>query len=154
MVVPNVCGLAGANASAACGALATIKVCVALAAAFQFASPACEATTATSPAPVNVRFVPPEMLPGPLPTANATASPLDAVAERPAASVAANALPLVGRKSAMAWSAFAAATVAVAAVAKYRSSCAFVATTTTSPVPAVIARFVPPAIVPGPADTA
>jgi hypothetical protein len=42
----------------------------------------------------------------------------------------------------------------VAAAAKYRSSCAFVATTVIVPLPDVTARFVSPTIVPGPAVTA
>ena len=73
-------------------------------AAFQFASPAWLATTDTLPAPVNARFVPPVIVPGPLPTSNETASPLVAVAASPTSSVVANTLPFVGRKSVIVWS--------------------------------------------------
>ena len=124
---------------------------VALAAAFQFASPAWLATMLTAPVPLNVRFVPPEIEAGPAPTANDTSSPLVAVAASPTASVV-TLSPIAGKL--IVWSAFAAATVAVAAVAKYRSSWAFVATSVIVPLPAVTAKFVPPAIIPGPAVTA
>ncbi len=52
-------------------------------AAFQFVSPACEAMTDTTPAPVNDRFVPPLIAAGPLPTAKLTGKPDVAVAARP-----------------------------------------------------------------------
>ncbi|OQA29598.1 MAG: hypothetical protein BWY59_00186 [Verrucomicrobia bacterium ADurb.Bin345] len=74
-------------------------------AAFQSASPACEATTLTAPMPLNVRFVPPVIVAGPLPTAKLTGRPLEAVAERRAVPLTAKTLPLVGRNSEMTWSA-------------------------------------------------
>ena len=49
----------------------------------QSASPACDATTLTVPAPVKLRFVPPPIVPGPEATAKATGSPELAVAASP-----------------------------------------------------------------------
>ena len=49
----------------------------------QSASPACEATTLTVPAPENVKFVPPLTAPGPDATAKVTGRPELDVAESP-----------------------------------------------------------------------
>ena len=58
--------------------------------------PAWLATTLTVPAPVNVSVEPPEMDAGPDPTANETASPLDAVADSATVFVATCA-PIAGK---------------------------------------------------------
>ena len=66
-----------------------MKTFVAPGAAFQLPSPACEAATATVPAPVNVSVVPFVIEAGPETTANETPSPLDAVADSATTLVAA-----------------------------------------------------------------
>ena len=58
----------------------TMNVLVTFGAGFQLVSPGWLATMLTEPAPVKVRFVPPVIMPGPLPTAKLTGRPLDAVA--------------------------------------------------------------------------
>ena len=133
----------------------TRNVLVTSAAAFQFVSPACEATTETLPVPVNTRFVKPVMVPGsPTCTAKETPSPLEAVADRPTSSVRTNAPPLAGRKPPTAWSAMTAATVPVTEAESYKSSCARVARISMVPLPAATARLVPSTIRPGPPSTA
>ena len=83
-------------------ALTTVRVFVTSGAGFQFALPACDATTTTLPAPVKARFVPPERVAGPDSTANATGSPLDAAADSPTTFVATQTLPFVGKKAVIA----------------------------------------------------
>ena len=65
-----------------------MKTFVAPGAAFQLPSPACEAATATVPAPVNVSVVPFVIEAGPETTAKETSSPLDADAANATAFVA------------------------------------------------------------------
>ena len=64
----------------ASGGCVTWKTQFESAAGSQLPFPACDATMLTVPVPVKVSAVPPEIDPGPAPTANATGSPLEAVA--------------------------------------------------------------------------
>ena len=61
----------------------TRKVRITTGAGFQFASPSCEAATLTAPVPVKARFVPAEIVAGPLVTAKLVGRPLEAAAANP-----------------------------------------------------------------------
>ena len=107
---------------AAGGGNPTAKVFVAGSAANQLASPSCEASTATTPAPLKERFVPAASIsPGPVATRKTTAKPESAVADNPTTSVAQNALPLVGTNAEMAWLALATVSVPRPSPAQFAS---------------------------------
>ena len=88
----------------AADALITLNVLVTLGAGFQPAFPACEATTATVPAPVKDIVEPFVIAAGPLATLNATGKPLEAVADN-ASTWVATCAPIAGKS--MVWLALA-----------------------------------------------
>lgn len=81
-LVPSDCRIQAVTSICARPAATTPNEFVTFGAGFHLSLPDCEATIETVPVPVKVRFVPPEIVAGPLPTANETNRPELAVADK------------------------------------------------------------------------